>query len=167
MKLSKEISALCVGRGGSRIDADISHLLSLEWLEESIKGKSLCWEPPDSLHGWYFSLKTKKRGERWKKLSCLCCKEIKSSPYALQHGRSSAMFSRRKKKFCANVFTCHVKDNLCLDCLRFVCKKFPTTGLRDGYDDENFNQSLVVSKKLHQLKVLREAGSHEPGWKTE
>lgn len=72
-----------------------------------------------------------------------------------------------KKKFCANVFTCHVKDNLCLDCLRFACKKFPTTGLRDGYDDENFNQSLVVSKKLHQLKVLREAGSHEPGWKTE
>lgn len=31
VKLSKEISAVC-GGDGSRIDADISHLLSLEWL---------------------------------------------------------------------------------------------------------------------------------------
>lgn len=97
------------------------------------------------------------------KIVMLVLQRDKIFTLCLQHGRSTAMFSKREKKFCANVFTCHVKDNLCLDCLRFACKNFPTTGLRDGYDDENFNQTLVVSKKLHQLKVLREARSHELG----
>lgn len=59
---------------------------------------------------------------------------------------------RRKKKFCANVFTCHVKDNLCLDCLIRPPAKTLTAGLGNGYDDENFNQTLVVSQEATPIK---------------
>lgn len=61
---------------------------------------------------------------------------------------NTAECSREKKYFCANVFTCHVKDNLYLDCLICACKT-STTDSGDGYDDENFNQTLVASSRIY------------------